>query len=128
MFDMVSDVLRFHDACDIPSPVVPGIPDVERVTLRIQLIEEEIEETLDAIMCQDMAGIADGIADSIYVLIGAALEYGIPIGEVWNLVQAANMRKVDPKTGKVMRRADGKILKPDGWEAPDEAIAALVVR
>jgi predicted HAD superfamily Cof-like phosphohydrolase len=28
------------------------------------------------------------------------------------------MAKVDPVTGKVIRRADGKILKPEGWTPP----------
>jgi hypothetical protein len=29
------------------------------------------------------------------------------------------MAKIDPLTGTVLRRADGKILKPAGWTAPD---------
>ena len=29
------------------------------------------------------------------------------------------MAKVDPHTGKVSRREDGKILKPEGWKPPD---------
>jgi hypothetical protein len=29
------------------------------------------------------------------------------------------MKKLDPKTQKVIRREDGKILKPEGWTPPD---------
>jgi hypothetical protein len=34
------------------------------------------------------------------------------------------MAKIDPYSGTVRRRADGKILKPDGWTAPN--LAALL--
>jgi predicted HAD superfamily Cof-like phosphohydrolase len=63
--------------------------------------------------------IADAIADSIYVLIGTALEYGIPLDAVWGEVQISNMAKVDLDTGKVRRREDGKVLKSEGWTKPD---------
>lgn len=58
------------------------------------------------------------------VLCDAAHSYGIPLAAVWDAVQAANMAKVDPVTGKVRRREDGKILKPDGWQPPN--IAAVL--
>ena len=32
---------------------------------------------------------------------------------------AANMAKRNPATGKFEKRADGKIIKPPGWQAPD---------
>jgi predicted HAD superfamily Cof-like phosphohydrolase len=70
---------------------------------------------------KSLPDIADAIADSIYVLVGTALEYGIPLDRVWNAVQAANMAEVDPVTGLVRKRTDGKILKPDGWLPPDIA-------
>ena len=37
----------------------------------------------------------------------------------WQEVVKTNMAKVDPETGKVRRRTDGKILKPEGWKPPD---------
>jgi predicted HAD superfamily Cof-like phosphohydrolase len=36
-------------------------------------------------------------------------------------VALSNLRKIDLKTGKVNRRADGKVLKPEGWKPPDIA-------
>jgi predicted HAD superfamily Cof-like phosphohydrolase len=39
---------------------------------------------------------------------------GLPFDEVFDAIHQANMNKcVD---GQVIRRADGKILKPDGWK------------
>lgn len=115
----LADVKAFHDACDIPTAPTPRLPAMARQELRAKLIREETTETLEAIATGNIAKIADGIADSIYVLMGTALEYGLPIHEVWRAVQQANMAKVDAETGKVIRRADGKILKPEGWQEPN---------
>ena len=37
----------------------------------------------------------------------------------WNEVFQTNLAKIDPQTGKVTKRDDGKVLKPDGWKAPE---------
>ena len=121
------NVAAFHKACDVPVRDEPSFPDDSRVDLRINLIEEEVvKELFPAIQARDMLKTADGIADAIYVLIGAALEFGIPLPQVWEMVHGANMKKVDPFTGKVTRRADGKILKPAGWVSPESDIERLL--
>ena len=120
MRSVVGDVRNFHDACSILEAYGPQIPYADRKALRISLINEEVNnELLKAMRDDDLVGIADGMADAIYVIVGAALEYGIPLARVWDAVQAANMAKVDPHTGIVTRREDGKILKPEGWTPPD---------
>lgn len=148
MFSALQDVADFHKACDIPMLSSPGIPDRDRVELRISLIEEEVNKELIAALhrvrqvsdvirnsdvdtvvnwkTKSLVEIADGIADSIYVLIGTALEFGIPLDDVWDKVQESNMDKVDPATGKVRKREDGKVLKPEGWKPPD--IAEVITR
>lgn len=117
----IADVTAFHNACDVPILAAPSIPNADRVRLRIKLIVEEVNaELVPAMLDGDLIEIADAIGDSIYVLIGAALEYGIPLDRIWNAIQTANMAKVDPVTGKVVRRkSDDKILKPEGWQPPD---------
>lgn len=125
MKSLMDDVAAFHRACDVPVLDRPAIPTQGRVLLRRILIDEEINrELFPAMDLGDLPAIADGIADAIYVLVGTALEYGIPLDRVWTAVQQANMAKVDPVTGKVLRRTDGKILKPTDWQAPD--IAAIL--
>jgi predicted HAD superfamily Cof-like phosphohydrolase len=37
----------------------------------------------------------------------------------WNEVVRSNMSKIDPATGKVIKRDDGKILKPANWSPPN---------
>ncbi|XAI95917.1 phosphoribosyl-ATP pyrophosphohydrolase-like protein [Microcystis phage Mwe-JY26] len=120
MKTLMNDVADFHTACDLPVLSVPTIPPADRKALRIKLIDEEVNrELLPAMEADNIVEISDAMADSIYVIVGAALEYGVPLDRVWAAVQRANMAKVDPVTGKVRKRGDGKVLKPEGWTPPD---------
>jgi predicted HAD superfamily Cof-like phosphohydrolase len=118
MQTLLDDVAAFHRACDLPVLDKPQFVP-ERASLRAALIAEECQETVDAFERGDMEKIADGLADVIYVAVGAALEFGIPLDRIWAEVHRSNMAKVDPQTGKVIKRADGKVLKPEGWTGPD---------
>lgn len=60
----------------------------------------------------------DALLDIIVVCIGAGHSAGFPMEDGWDAVHISNMRKIDPATGQVLRRDDGKILKPVGWRAP----------
>ena len=123
----IEDVTRFHYACNVPVFAVPCLPLQKRVDLRMDLIvEETVKELLPAMARGDLPKIADSLVDSLYVHIGAALEYGLPLQKIWDIVQECNMAKVDPITGKVRYREDGKVLKPDGWVGPDERIKKLL--
>lgn len=121
MNEAFEDVRAFHEAFDIPIKRSTGWPEDQRVQLRVDLINEEVRELLEAISQRNLADTADGMADLIYVVIGAAIEFGIPLPEIWNEVQRSNMAKIDPVTGTVNRRDDGKVLKPVGWAPPDIA-------
>jgi len=44
-------------------------------------------------------------------------EGGVLILHLWAEIQSANMRKFPG--GKVLRREDGKVIKPEGWTPPD---------
>jgi predicted HAD superfamily Cof-like phosphohydrolase len=116
---LMNDVAAFHRATDTPVSATPSFPPHGRRALRRRLIEEEVEEFCRADREEDLVGVADALADIIYVVVGTSLEYGIPLHAVWDEVQRANMAKIDPLTGRVTKREDGKVLKPDGWEPPD---------
>jgi predicted HAD superfamily Cof-like phosphohydrolase len=119
----INDLEDFHRITDTPVCLVPEWPADERIDLRVELIVEEVvRELLTAIARRDMVGTSNGIVDGIYVLIGAAHEFGIPIEVEWDAVHLSNMQKaVEQPDGtlKVIRRPDGKILKPEGWKPPD---------
>lgn len=62
---------------------------------------------------------ADALVDAYYYSLNAACKRGINISKVFQIVHAANMAKMDPTTGMFIKREDGKILKPPGWQPPD---------
>jgi len=113
--DWYADLVDFHEQVVLDNfPKQPYIPNEQKKLLRGELIIEEIRETLDAIDKNDLVKIADGIVDSIVVLLGTSVTYGIDIRPVWDEVHKTNMAK---KGGKL--RADGKLLKPEGWKPPN---------
>lgn len=62
---------------------------------------------------------ADAMVDAWYYMLNAASKKGMDLSALFEVVHKANMDKRDPKTGKFIRRADGKILKPKGWKPAD---------
>ncbi len=107
------DVERFHHALDIP---VGHSPAIRRPELRAELIREEAQETVGAILDGDLVGAIDGLCDLLCVVYGAAAEFGVDLAPFWDEVHRTNMAKA----GGPMR-ADGKRLKPEGWTPPDIA-------
>lgn len=118
MAGLMRDVAAFHTAADLPINTEPQIVE-QRLSLRAHLLAEECVEFLNACKSKNIVQMADGLADIVYVAVGAALEFGIPLDRVWAEVQRSNMAKIDPVTRKVIKRADGKVLKPEGWRPPN---------
>ena len=112
-----TDVRDFHQAFGQRIGDKPELPDVSERTLRIKLITEEFNELCDAEEANDIVEVADALADIIYIACGTAVSYGIPLDDVFAEVHRSNMSKL--VGGKVIRREDGKIQKPEGWTAPD---------
>lgn len=109
---MPLDVKMFLSACDQnPSP--------ENAALYKTLMEEEFNEFISAHWNKDEHEQLDGCMDLIWVTLGFCHMKGYDICGAWDEVVRTNMAKVDPQTGKVRRREDGKILKPEGWQPPD---------
>ena len=87
--------------------------------LYLALLYEELDELMEARRDGDEVEAFDAVLDCIVVLIGLGLSFGWPMEEGWAEVVRSNFAKVDPVTGKVIRREDGKILKPEGWTPPN---------
>jgi len=112
-------VATFHAAFDLPRQALPSVAvPHELAQLRIALLEEEVNEFIVATRARDMAGIADALADIVYVAYGAALTYGIDLDLVLAEVHRANMSKLDHR-GQPVKRADGKVTKSDRYRPPD---------
>ena len=135
-------VTTFHEAFGATVGTYPELRDRE---LRAKLILEEAVETVAAMGFHVQAEIADpgrfsyddpnadvlasfdksfdkpdfietidGLCDLLYVIYGAAVTFGIDLDEFFEEVHRSNMAKVGGTT-----RADGKVLKPEGWTPPD---------
>jgi len=111
-------VAEFHEITDTPILPLPACPSDDRRALRIVLLREEFDEVIEAMGEDDVAHVAKELSDLLYVTYGAALEWGIDLVAVMDAVHASNMAKVGPD-GKVIRREDGKVVKPSGWQEPD---------
>lgn len=61
----------------------------------------------------DLVEVIDGLCDLLYVTYGAAVRSGVDLEPFFSEVHHSNMRKTGGDT-----RADGKILKPEGWVPP----------
>ena len=94
----LNDVAKFHRTFNLPVLDSPTVPDPARCALRINLLQEELDELKDAIGNDSIAGIADALADLQYVLSGAILEFGLgsKFKELFDEVQRSNMSKVCP--------------------------------
>ena len=87
--------------------------------LYMKLVEEEYDELGDAYKIEHDIEELDACCDLIWVTIGYALSRGWDIAGAFNEVARSNMSKIDAATGKVLKRADGKVLKPDTFSPPD---------
>lgn len=118
MNPMVTSLLEFNEAFDIPKLDAPGLGPEDMIELRIKLLKEEVEEYAEAARAGDMVEVLDALADIGYILAGTIINHGMQhiYDDAFNEVHRSNMAKV--VDGKVIRREDGKVLKPEGWQAP----------
>lgn len=83
------------------------------------LIEEEFNELVSAENDNDRVEQLDALIDILVVTIGAIHSMGADAEGAWKEVMMTNFAKIDKDTGKVRKREDGKVLKPQGWTPPD---------
>ncbi len=141
---MQSAVREFHEKFGLTIGDTPAVRDAE---LRANLIIEEAIEAAAALMCIAYAAdrqtaywklraavvnavghaceklpndsdallveAIDGLCDSNYVNFGTAVVLGVDLQPFYDEVHRSNMAK----EGGPMR-ADGKVLKPEGWQPP----------
>jgi len=93
-------------------------PKEKIITLRYDLIEEELTELKDAINKRDIKEVADALTDILYVTYGAGHAFGINLDKCFNEVQESNMSKLG-SDGKPIYHESGKVLKGPNYFKPD---------
>ena len=114
-FELVGD---FMESMDQEIFLDPEFPDEHIQRLRINLIEEELDELQMAVDNQDMVEVADALTDLLYVVYGAGHAFGIDLDECFCEVHRSNLSKLGPDF-KPIKREDGKVMKPDTYSPPN---------
>ena len=114
MTNPFKDIDTFHTACDQE-------PSVGNYAMYLDLITEEYNELKEAIEANNRVEQLDALVDILVVTMGAIRAGGFDGEGAWKEVMSTNFAKIDPDTGKVRKREDGKVLKPEGWKAPELA-------
>jgi predicted HAD superfamily Cof-like phosphohydrolase len=108
---MYNDVVKFIEACDQEK-------SEDNQWLYSNLIQEEYDEFINAIHSEDEVEQLDACMDMIWVILGFCYMKGYNVKGAWDEVSRSNLSKINPETGKVIKREDGKVLKPEGWTPP----------
>ena len=87
-------------------------------SLRVSLIEEELEELKQAIREKNLLEVADALTDLLYVTYGAGHAFGINLDKCFEEVQNSNMSKLD-ENGKPIYNESGKVMKGPKYFKPD---------
>jgi hypothetical protein len=106
---MYNDVVKFIEACDQPKTE-------DNAKLYTTLITEEYGEFIGS---DNEVEELDACMDMIWVILGYCYMKGFNVEGAWNEVARSNLAKIDATTGKVKKREDGKVLKPEGWTPPN---------
>lgn len=101
---VAADVAAFHMMIGSP-PWEGPVVDMPAATVdtRNRLVREECDELVTATERGDRVGIADALADLVYVAYGTAYTYRIPLDRVLAEVHRSNMTKGPGPTGKAVK-------------------------
>jgi predicted HAD superfamily Cof-like phosphohydrolase len=123
-------VRRFHEAFGHPVADRPTLMEFARAEIRAKWMREEIDEFLDPDK-QTVVDQCDAMIDLIYFALGTLVEIGVLPQSLLDIVHFdGNMSKMHMIDGvaTVVKNADGKVVKPEGWVAPEPKLAAEVHR
>jgi predicted HAD superfamily Cof-like phosphohydrolase len=113
----------FHETYGLPVKNSPDISDAKTNALRVNLLEEEVQELKDALAAGDIVEVLDALTDIQYVLDGAYLSFGLAhLKEpAFAEVQRSNMSKLGLDGKPIRRPEDGKVMKGPNYSPPDLA-------
>ena len=96
----------------------PSLSSEKINNLRINLINEELEEFKEAIKNNDLKEVADALTDILYVTYGAGHAFGVDLDKCFEEVQNSNMSKLG-EDGKPIYNESGKVMKGPSYFKPD---------
>jgi len=120
-FMMMSEHMAYVEYPSVSSKIAVEPTSADVPALYAKFITEEYKELSEAITSGNDTHIVNEAVDLIWVTLGYMISKGYDIEGAWNALTRANRAKLqkDPSTGKLLRRPDGKILKPADWKPAD---------
>jgi len=86
---------------------------------RLDMMQEELDETRNAFVNKDPEEMVDGIIDLCVFAIGTLEVFGVDANKAWDEVYKANMNKeVGIKEGRPNPLGLPDLIKPKGWKGP----------
>lgn len=130
MKKQIAQVQEFQEAFNQVVNCEPSFVNKELAGLRYDLMQEENDEYLEAVLENDLVEIADALGDQLYILCGTILTHGLSevIEKVFNEIHRSNMSKLDGNGRPIINgkngvmddsRPIGKVLKSKGYSEPD---------
>ena len=95
-----------------------NFPEKKIISLRYDLIIEEVKELKEAIEKKDIKEVADALTDILYVTYGAGHSFGINLDKCFKEVQNSNMSKLGTD-GKPIYNENGKVMKGPNYFKPN---------
>ena len=87
---------------------------------RINMMQEELDETKAAFENKNEEELVDGIIDLCVFAIGTLEVFGVDANKAWDEVYRANMSKeVGIKEGRPNPLGLPDLVKPEGWKGPN---------
>ena len=97
---------------------LPNLSSEKINNLRINLIDEELNELKEAIKERNLIEVADALTDILYVTYGAGHAFGINLDKCFMEVQKSNMSKLG-NDGKPIYNEHGKVMKGPNYFKPN---------
>jgi predicted HAD superfamily Cof-like phosphohydrolase len=117
----LEQVQEFHETYGLPVHDAPNLACEKTKQLRINLLQEELDELKEALANDDAIETLDALIDLQYVLDGAFLSFGMGgVKEAaFDEVHRSNMSKLGADGKPIRRPEDGKVMKGPNYFAPD---------
>lgn len=116
-------VTEFHETYGLPVHDAPTLSCEQTKQLRINLLQEELNELKEALEDNDPLETLDALIDLQYVLDGAFLSFGLQDVKqaAFEEVHRSNMSKLGEDGQPIRREGDGKVMKGPNYFRPDLA-------
>ncbi len=117
----LEQVQEFHETYGLPVRSDIDLSCEQTKQLRINLLQEELDELKEALANDDPQETLDALIDLQYVLDGAFLSFGLQAVKelAFDEVHRSNMSKLGADGKPIRREGDGKVMKGPNYFAPD---------